>query len=366
MLDACRKAAKRLVAGDLAAIAEANGSVMSAVLFGALAVSQALPFARASFEETIRDGGVGVGASLKAFGAACEAARHGFTPPTADAAAVAAPAGSALARMIGEAERDLPPAAHAFLREGLTRLVDYQDKDYARLYLDRLKAIAARDLAAGDGSRRLTVEVARWLALAMSYEDTIRVAELKIRATRFERVRAEVGAGDGEVVAIAEFLHPRLQEIAESVPAWLGRRLMAPGFLRRIVERLTRKGRIVETTSVRGFLLLYAVASLKSRRRQSLRFAAEQAHIEAWLKRLAELAGANYTLALEMAELRNLVKGYGSTHERGLTNYARIFTLTETLAARRDGAALAAEFRKAALADESGAMLAERIAAAGL
>jgi indolepyruvate ferredoxin oxidoreductase beta subunit len=200
----------------------------------------------------------------------------------------------------------------------------------------------------------------------MAYEDTIRVAELKIRASRFDRVRGEVGASEGEIVAIAEFLHPRLKEIAESVPAWLGRRLLAPGLLRRIVERLTRKGRIVETTSVRGFLLLYAVASLKSRRRQSLRFAAEQAHIETWLRQLVEIAGGNYALALETAELRNLVKGYGSTHERGLANYARIFTLTETLAARRDGAALAAEFRKAALADESGARLAACIAAAGL
>ena len=37
-------------------------------------------------------------------------------------------------------------------------------------------------------------ELARHLALWMSYEDTVRVAELKTRDTRFARVRAELGS----------------------------------------------------------------------------------------------------------------------------------------------------------------------------
>ena len=60
----------------------------------------------------------------------------------------------------------------------------------------------------------------------MAYEDTVRVAELKIRPSRFERVRAEVQAADGQIVEIAEFLHPRVQEIADTLPAGLGRWLL--------------------------------------------------------------------------------------------------------------------------------------------
>ena len=46
------------------------------------------------------------------------------------------------------------------------------------LYLHRLQPIADRDDAEG----ALTREVARYLALWMSYEDVIRVADLKTRA----------------------------------------------------------------------------------------------------------------------------------------------------------------------------------------
>jgi indolepyruvate ferredoxin oxidoreductase beta subunit len=90
------------------------------------------------------------------------------------------------------------------------------------------------------------------------------------------------------------------------------------------VERLTSKGRVVKTTSIGGFLMLFAVASLKPLRRRSLRHAAEQAQIESWLAQVVDVAGAHYDLAVEVAECRNLVKGYGDTHARGQENYAAI------------------------------------------
>ncbi len=60
------KASKRYVRFDMAQEAEANGSVISAVLFGALAGTGVLPFSRAQFEATIERGGVGVKPSLRA------------------------------------------------------------------------------------------------------------------------------------------------------------------------------------------------------------------------------------------------------------------------------------------------------------
>ena len=109
-----------------------------------------------------------------------------------------------------------------FVRAGIERLADYQDVAYARDYLDRLKPIAEIDKRHGGGSGQLLAETARELALGMAYEDTVRVAELKIRPSRFARVRAEVQAADGQIVEIAEFLHPRVQEIADTLPAGLG------------------------------------------------------------------------------------------------------------------------------------------------
>jgi indolepyruvate ferredoxin oxidoreductase beta subunit len=190
----------------------------------------------------------------------------------------------------------------------------------------------------------------------MSWEDTIRVAELKTRGSRFERVRAEVRVADGQLLAIDEYLHPRVQEIAESMPAALGRWLLASGWPRRLLERFTARGRIVTTSSLRGFLLLYATAGMKRWRRATLRYALEQARIEQWLRRVEEAAAVGAELATEVARCQRLVKGYGDTHERGLRNY-------ETLMAAlgRGGAsvtpATVRELRDAALADEHGAAL---------
>src|ERR1700752_2452769 len=83
--EACALAAKRLIAFDMAGLAEATGSVISSVLFGALAGATLLPFPRAAFEAAIERGGVGVAASLSAFRAGFEAAASGKA--TASAAA---------------------------------------------------------------------------------------------------------------------------------------------------------------------------------------------------------------------------------------------------------------------------------------
>ncbi|MCP8937947.1 indolepyruvate oxidoreductase subunit beta family protein [Alsobacter sp. SYSU M60028] len=371
--DACRTAAKRFIACDMAAIAERSGSVISAAMFGALASAGVLPFAREDFEATIARAGVGVAASKRAFAEAYEVAagRAPDTPlpdPRSRKAEILAhrPPPDDAAALEREAADALPAEAMEIAKAGIERLADYQDIAYARLYLHRLKAVAEADRAHGDGSFRLTSETARHLALGMAYEDTIRVAELKTRASRFERVAKEVRLKPGQILEIEEYLHPRLQEIAETVPAWLGKAMLRPGALRNLIERLTSEGRTVKTTSVRGFLQLYAVASLKPWRRKSLRYTAEQDHLEGWLAQVRATAATDYALALELVECRNLVKGYGDTHERGRASYARIVGLLPRVAALATPAAALAQLRAAALADETGAKLEEATARLGL
>jgi indolepyruvate ferredoxin oxidoreductase beta subunit len=379
LLEACRNSAKSFFGADLAAAAERTGSVISAVLFGALAHSRTLPFEREAFEATIERAGVGVAASKRGFAA-------GVAAVSGDAAAVAAggpvsrdvPTAQAsaqspsdgpqalLAALIAQAESAFPASARPMVCVGLERLADYQDLDYAQDYLLRLKPVADAERRHGDGSGRLLAETARELALGMTYEDTIRVAELKIRASRFARVREEVRARDGQIVEIAEFMHPRLKEIAESVPAWLGRLMLRPGILRSAIENATKNGKVVKTTSIRGFLQLYLVASLKVRRRSSLRFVEEEARLTLWLERIVATAAKDYALAVEIAECRGLVKGYGDTHERGLASYETILGLVDHIAKGPEPANRVSELRKAAVADDSGSALKAAVAKLGL
>src|SRR5215475_11815414 len=115
LLAACHDAARQLVAFDMAALAEATGSVVSAVLFGALAGSGALPFPRPAFEAAIRRGQVGVERSLAAFAAGFEAARAGDAPLPApaliDHSARAAP--TAIRELLDRVARDFTSAATA-------------------------------------------------------------------------------------------------------------------------------------------------------------------------------------------------------------------------------------------------------------
>jgi indolepyruvate ferredoxin oxidoreductase, beta subunit len=366
LLEACRSAAKKFYAFDMEGLAEATGSVISAVLFGALAGAKALPFERSAFEVAIRRGGVGISASLAAFTAGFEAASSGRAPvaqgpsPGTDMG-LRVPA--ALAELFAEVDCDFPEPAHAIVRTGLERVADYQGIAYARLYLRRLAPVVAIDKRKGDHRCRLLQETARQLALAMAYEDTIRVAELKIRGSRFERVRAEVKLSDKQILEIAEFMHPRTQEIADTLPAPLGRWILRTGWAKRVIDRFTTKGRTVKTTSIHGFLLLYVVAALKPLRSRSLRYEVEQKALEEWLDTVIRTAEKNYDLAVEVAACRGLVKGYGDTNERARARYDTLVKTLPELSERADGAAQLVCLRKAANADETGLALAAALQA---
>ncbi|MET3182416.1 UNVERIFIED_ORG: indolepyruvate ferredoxin oxidoreductase beta subunit [Variovorax guangxiensis] len=347
-------AAKRFIRFDMAQAAEASGSVISAVLFGALAGSGVLPFSRTQFEATIERGGVGVKPSLKAFGAAFTRAQDagGDEPAKEAPAAVQAPQPRhpAVRALVERVQRDFPLPAQDLLLEGVRRLIDYQDPAYAGLYLDRMAAVAALP---GNDDHRLLRETARHLALWMSYEDTARVAALKTRATRFERVRGEARVQPGQVLAINEYMHPRLQEICETLPGGIGRWLMNSTLPKKIVERFTQHGRVIQTSSLRGYLMLRAVAACRRWRLSTMRYAEENRRIEEWLQRIAATAQRNPELAVELAQCQRLVKGYSDTHERGIRNYDAVMRAFERAGERLAPATLR-ELRDAALADEHG------------
>ena len=355
-IEAARAAAKRFVCGDFAILAEKSGSVISAALFGALSGTGALPFSRDKFEQAIRRAGVGVESSLMAFDAGFELAQ---TIPLESVTAVIPAAvdrtRSLLNVLDARIAAEFPLVAATVLKAGVRRLADYQSLAYAELYLKRLTIV--RDLDTKSDAQ-LLIETARYLALWMSYEDTVRVADLKIRATRFQRVNKEVKVKPDQLLHINEYFHPRVDEIADTLPPWLGKMLMRPGHLRGWVERMTSKGRVVRTTSLSGFLLLYGVASLRSWRPKSLRYQREHAEMNNWLAHIEHHASAQYALAVEIAECQRLVKGYGDTHARGMRNFKLIEGLLPQLAGEDEGFNRIRQLREAALKDEEGTQLA--------
>jgi indolepyruvate ferredoxin oxidoreductase, beta subunit len=355
MLEAAKAGAKIFVHDDFARIASESNSVMSSVLFGALAGASVLPFRRAQFEKAIQDGGVGVAASLDAFAAGYQAA----TSPSRELHKIEAPAkiGWRVRELTEQIESQFPPASRGILRAGIERLADYQDVRYAAEYLELLGPIAAVEAQSGHTEALLLSETARYLALWMSYEDASRVADLKIRRTRFERVLKESRATGKQLVQIKEFLYPRSEEIADVLPGALGRWLMNTNWMQSIIERYARGGQIVETTSLRGFLKLYFMAEFRRWRRSSMRFRREHLSIHIWLALLPTIAKDDYALAVEVAECPRLLKGYGDTHARGERNYNLIMDAVQSFRGQPDAAKRLRTLREAALADDTGEKL---------
>ncbi|MGA9510651.1 MAG: indolepyruvate oxidoreductase subunit beta family protein [Candidatus Sulfotelmatobacter sp.] len=360
LLDACFGSAKKFVRTDFAAMANDLRSVISAALFGALAATNVLPFEREKFEEAVRRGGVGIDSSLAAFRAGFDAAVQFSTPKDKDkdAGQTQRKVGYRLRDLGARIEMSFPAGAHNILMLGIERLCDYQDQRYAVGYLDRLEPVRDADARHGNGDCELLRETARYLALWMSYEDAIRVADLKTRRKRFERVGRESRQSEAQVLRINEFLYPRIEEITDMMPPGLGAWVLKTGWINRVMSRFAGNGRIVETTSLQGFLQLYLIAALRRWRRKSWRFQREHKRIGEWLEQLISLTAENYALAIEVATLPRVLKGYGDTHIRGRQSFDAMMSTIASLRGRDDGADCLKRLREAALADESGEKLA--------
>lgn len=361
VMAAAEIAARRVIAADFDALAIRNGSVISASLFGALAGAGVLPFPREAFEAAIKSGGKGIDGSLRAFAAAYEVAANPTLEITPVDEAKPEPKVQGPARLMAEWDRlaarvaALPIPIAELALPGLRKVVDFQDLRYGAEYLDRLAGVTERDDAAHGWA--LSREAAKYIANAMAYDDIIRVADLKTRARRFDRIRKEMRVKDANVLQLTEFFHPRAEEIVGMFPARLGARLEADP---KWMARLTRwfdKGRRLRTDSLPAFVTLHILGGMKGWRRRTLRHAQEQAHLARWLDTaLAEVA-RNYDLAVELIRCRRLIKGYSDTHARGHSKFDRVLAATAHVAAREDAADWCRRLREAALKDEEGKAL---------
>jgi len=367
VVEAARALSRRLIACDALAVARAAGSEVNAVLMGALAASGALPLSASDFEAAIREGGVAVERNLSGFKAGMEVAAGAPAPEEAPArpwaeiktarAQSLGPRGAVFLGIMARIEQEFPSVLHPTLGEAAARLIDYQDGAYAERFIERVGRVRAGDL-----ETRLTERFARRLAVWMSYEDAIRVADLKTRRSRFDRIRQEQGADNGQVLKVTDYLKPDLDEIYGIFPATLG----AP--IARWCEARWPEGRPtlaqhVRTSSVLGYARVWALGRLRFLRPTSLRAQREFALIDRWQDAVLETQKLDYDLACEVADMATVVRGYGEVRRRLSAAFVRFLDDILAPAVARDrtaGAgfararAVVKSTREKRLADEKG------------
>ena len=341
---------------DMATLTREAGTVVSAVMLGSIAASGVLPMQKEDFEAAIRDGqsdaqlNASQRASLRGFELAWAALKNQqaqvrYVDAVLSPALQASSQTSASATHIASNETPTLPAhiaaqfpanTHEVLALGVARLIDYQNQAYADLYVQRLQTVLTAETSAHANQATVTQEVARWLALWMAFDDIVRVADLKSRASRWHRVRTEVKAKDDDVLKLYDHFKPGVPEIAALLPQGLAQSLMRWDNARsaRGLAPLAFPLK-VGTHSVWGMLMLRVLASFKWLRPLGHRYHEEQQLITQWLDAVTHAARTDPALGFSLAKCGRLIKGYGSTHDRGRDNLLHIL---RHLAPNADGA----------------------------
>ncbi|MBK8007473.1 MAG: indolepyruvate oxidoreductase subunit beta family protein [Rhizobiales bacterium] len=317
LLKAIHALAKRVLAFDMQKAALDAKTVINAVILGTLAGSNALGIDPVHFENAIKDSGKSVSASLEGYRFGFDAAQ-GSLPRNAEIAA-SVPARIPL--------NEFPLETQFIVSNGYDRCLDFHNRKYAELFLERVRSILTVDRAAGGAERswKLTNEGARYLALRMTYEDVMRVADLKTRASRFQTIRSETKAAGTEPVHITDFLKPGPEEICALLPPSMGNAFLR--FLKaRGLEHRFHVGLHIKSHTISGFLLMRLLARMRFLRRSSWRFAQEESATIRWLTATKEAAKIDYDFALQVAESADLIKGYSGTYRRGLRNFNLLFS----------------------------------------
>jgi len=366
ILDAAEALSKRPVIGDMAAYCDAQGVMLNSVLLGTIAGAGLCPISDEAFRQAICERGVAVESNLKGF----EAGKTWFgnyrqqLKPQTEAAAPRSD-DSFAARIAA-----LPDDAQDFASEGVSRLIGYQDRAYAGLYLDHLERVLEVEQSAGAKGRNagLVRETARYLALWMAYEDVIRVADLKTHPDRYFHQVEEVRAKPGEPLQVTEYFKPGIDELTSVMPAWLGR-MVVNWADKKPSRRNWHMAMHVRSDTIFGYLRLRMVARMKFMRRRGIRFKFEQEQIEKWLDAVTGGGAIDPRLGAEIVACARLIKGYSDTRQRGYRNLEAIFAQAITPALNgefKPGKAvrLISRARDAALGDEEGKALAEVLEAA--
>jgi hypothetical protein len=205
----------------------------------------------------------------------------------------------------------LPDGVTAVVSEGIHLLIDYQGSSYAQLYVDRVRRFVGR----ADVDDAMLGEIARLMALRMSYQDAIRIAQLKLVEYRTAADAAPVHCTDD----VRKF---RLDELIGALPAAVAEPVLDAlewvGWKHKPVSiRFSAKGRW-------GFRRLKIEAGLRRWRLFSVRYAEEKAWVERWLHMINRSLAKQPKAASEIMQTADMIEGYGSVYRQGLADWHAI------------------------------------------
>ena len=365
MIATCRRFARRAVTADLAAVAQAHNCHLNSVVMGMIAASGTLPMTLDACRAAMAGGKAASDANTRGFDAGVALIREvDAVPDLRGTARAKTPMADVPRPALAPSPETafLPGEAAGIAAKGIRRLTEWQDAGYAATYLAHLRRLSAHPAA----TPALLASVARHMALRMSYEDTHRVAQLKLSAARMAQVHADARARPGDIVDVAEYMKPGPEEIAGMLPRRMGERLLA------LVERRGWQNASfpmrVRATRFSGFARLRLLAWARRWRPLSLRHHQETAWLAEWLAHIEQALDVAPAAALGIAETAPLVRGYGSTYRRGMRNWRLIAdrVITPCLTGQRDPGLLAdavLQARLAATKDPEGQTLDRMIAA---
>lgn len=315
----------------------------NAAILGGLAAAGYLPISRENYKQAIRLVGVAVDANLKAFDVGYQLVASGAyaerraseAEPDLDrlmeekAQVLPARWRQAFRQLASEARTRLPASVATIAIEALARLIDFQSPSYAADYLTELAEIVELDKSIGGQTQDFAFSqiFAKTLATMMAYHDAVRVAELKTRSVRFEKVRRHIGVQPGEVYWVTDYLKPDAYEIYALFPEGLVKPVLAVaralGF--REGEGLSRATweQRPRTTTLPGYLWLRWLTLLKPLRPRSMRFKHERELIKEYVANVKELAPLSYGLACLVARTGQMIKGYGDVRRRTIASTRR-------------------------------------------
>ena len=358
LVELVRETSREHYVFDMAQTAQQAGTVISAVLFGAIAASGAVDAVIARLTMDLVAGAAVAGCVRGHVDAARRQGAMVQQLLQLDEAAVQ------IERLPAEVAAAFPVAVHDMLAPGYARMVDYQNKAYADLYITRLSRVLSAERQAdpaGAHGYATTRETARFLALWMAFDDVVRVADLKSRQTRSRRVLDEVRAGPDDLVRVFDHFKPGVPEFAGLLPQPIARRLLSWD------QRRQRRGRPawamplkVGSHTVTGMAMLRLMAGMKRVRHFGSRYAREQEMIEKWVGAVERAAAVHWRLGNELAQCGRLIKGYGETNERGKENLLHILdhlAVAATFDNDDQRAQAIADARTAALSDAAGKAL---------
>ena len=350
---------------DMARLCQESGTLVSAVMLGAIAGSGLLPFKRDHYEAVLAGPSKAAQASLRGFGLAFEfvTRQREQAQYVEQVMQPSAPAQHASAVLPDDVAAQFPAMLHPLMGLGHQRLVEYQGPAYARLYVQRLQRLLTAETTAEptNAAHPVTAEASRWLALWMAFDDIIRVADLKSRASRWTRVTQEVKAKEGDVLKVYDHFKPGVPELAALLPQGLAKRLLRWDRARVANGQAPWSMPLkVARHALWGMASLRLLACLRVLRPLGSRYATEQALIEEWLGGIEAATRLSPALGLELARCGQLIKGYGSTNERGKDNLLHILRHVCGPASAvpvTEQAEAVARIRHAALQDEAGQAL---------